>query len=773
MAPEDEHVLIHGRALQSLHDRRLQNIQPSLIPKDPLQWYPVEMPPASTILDVPNVQPFDPSTKECICDECMDIYQQMQSLRMRLTSNNNQYGSVLAPLTHIRPRSTCTMCQFFYEMRWVLAGNEPYFIHAFSAIRLLYGRSLIEYRRDVEYASADVPCFAIIPESKRVSTAHALKLMSNNSFFMATQTSRDIKTPKIFGCRVNPESINYTLIQQWITQCASKYACGPKTGRLGTTVALYFVDCETRSIVQWRSKNRVKYVALSYVWGDTMPKLSKKDHLKQLPDQCPAVIEDAIVVTKMLGIRYLWVDCFCVSWDPATRHKQIARMDLVYKHSEVTIIAATGNQAEQGLPGVRSVLRRKQPCVQVRDEMLVSTLPSLESIMETTAYNKRGWTYQEAFFSLRQLIFTHDQIYFRCPRHTTCESIHKGFGSSEHGKKYNEKGYGLNDKYLQLSNLPKSTIVYQPGGTSELADTNRWTKPPTLAIFEHHVHKYTDRKLSYECDSLGAVQSILDRFAHEMHSIEHICGVPFIPNDDITYLYKPDTHNEEYEYTFNFFYGLLWTHGSMERPTKRRKHFPSWSWAGWEGSVSWLIHDTRYDELDLESDPITQPHYIESVQEEFVKDSSSSALIPCSKWRTRAGHQFPSTIHIAREWVCFNVVKGVASGSGSDAFYLNISYMHGMITRPVTNEASKYMVHLTLPVEATMATTNIQCLGTEVASNKSQGIAYLLLVHRPGGLVKKVLGTKLEELYERLGVAIVDTDWYSQQQSRHYNIWLG
>jgi Heterokaryon incompatibility protein (HET) len=66
----------------------------------------------------------------------------------------------------------------------------------------------------------------------------------------------------------------------------------------------------------------------------------------------PKVISDGMIVTKTLGLQYLWVDKFCIDQEnPNEKHDQISRMDAVYKRTEITIIAAAGDDENRGLPG--------------------------------------------------------------------------------------------------------------------------------------------------------------------------------------------------------------------------------------------------------------------------------------------------------------------------------------------------------------------------------------------------------------------------------------
>lgn len=95
------------------------------------------------------------------------------------------------------------------------------------------------------------------------------------------------------------------------------------------------------------------------------------------------------------------------------KHDQISKMDQVYRRSEITIIAAAGNNKNSGLPGV-SKSRTIQPNVQIRHIRIVSSMRYPHDAITTSRWWTRGWTYQEAVLSRRRLVFTEDQIYFEC-----------------------------------------------------------------------------------------------------------------------------------------------------------------------------------------------------------------------------------------------------------------------------------------------------------------------------------------------------------------------
>jgi hypothetical protein len=68
----------------------------------------------------------------------------------------------------------------------------------------------------------------------------------------------------------------------------------------------------------------------------------------------PATIRDAIMVCEQLGHHCLWVDRLCIVQDEAqdALSKQLDPMAAIYYQAALTLVAATGDDAAHGLPGV-------------------------------------------------------------------------------------------------------------------------------------------------------------------------------------------------------------------------------------------------------------------------------------------------------------------------------------------------------------------------------------------------------------------------------------
>jgi hypothetical protein len=79
------------------------------------------------------------------------------------------------------------------------------------------------------------------------------------------------------------------------------------------------------------------YAALSYCWGGDQP---TKLHMHNLSAYLTAIDEstlprttlDAVKVTRSVGVRFLWIDAYCIIQDNENdKLREINRMDEVYK----------------------------------------------------------------------------------------------------------------------------------------------------------------------------------------------------------------------------------------------------------------------------------------------------------------------------------------------------------------------------------------------------------------------------------------------------------
>ncbi|KAJ9604266.1 hypothetical protein H2200_011100 [Cladophialophora chaetospira] len=306
-----------------------------------------------------------------------------------------------------------------------------------------------------------------------------------------------------------------------------------------------------------------KFATLSYTWNsstalkaeDRAPVLSSDS----LPKQISRTILDATMVTKRLGLQYLWVDRFCIPQDDEEEKIiQIRNMDLVFGAADFTIVAAAGDE-NFGIPGVGATPRRDQPSAQIGDIELLASLPQSKTAILSSKWSTRGWTLQEAFLSRRCLFLTEDEAYFECASMTRREFM----------KVNDDLAATKADRDLVRNAHPP--IFKAPGSRGGYGE------------YEELVHAYTKRDLTFDSDSFNAFAGIARFMAKSDSPILQISGLAIPDPRALEISGKPAG-----ELKRQFLSSMLWIHDPPNHPCKplrRRTSFPSWSWTGWAGEI--------------------------------------------------------------------------------------------------------------------------------------------------------------------------------------------
>ena len=196
-------------------------------------------------------------------------------------------------------------------------------------------------------------------------------------------------------------------LEDWISACARHHSdrCRIKTGSSEDSFpgleVVRFIDVKQSSIVELRTVSR--YIALSYVWGEvstirltttSRPGLLLPGGIGKAWRSIPRTIKDAIELVRKLGVRYLWVDVLClIQNDPDDVSRGIKIMDEIYERSWLTIIAASGHNANAGLPGMHENSRCSSAAVPITEDVSVGLFVPLDRLLKCSIYETRAWTY--------------------------------------------------------------------------------------------------------------------------------------------------------------------------------------------------------------------------------------------------------------------------------------------------------------------------------------------------------------------------------------------
>jgi Heterokaryon incompatibility protein (HET) len=392
---------------------------------------------------------------------------------------------------------------------------------------------------------------------------------------------------------------DYSLIKSWVKVCQTCHpnCCGKSVDFQRQFMKLKLIDVYERvvKLVQ----DYTPYIALSYVWGEVpegqergtrQHKTSSEAILKSggsypLPEALPKTIEDALTVVKRLGERYLWVDAYCINQHDKVEAKlQIDNMRLVYECASLTIVAMDGVNAKAGISGVsRPLQQRNQPVVDIHDYRLMATfVDPVSDNHGTTPWESRGWTLQEGVLSRRCVFFDQKHITMRCLQ----ESFHDTME--------------VDVREDRVPTLQDDRYFWENGFGLDL-HSPRWD----FLNFDTLVANYSRRKLTRQSDALKACTGILNQITTST-GVGFLCGMPLI----------------------DLVRALLWKshHHSC---LSRRKKFPSWSWAGWQGRI-------EYHYCLAELDLYTNRDEAGEIRQETEKQNS--------KKRKRVSESGPSSV---------------------------------------------------------------------------------------------------------------------------------
>jgi hypothetical protein len=228
------------------------------------------------------------------------------------------------------------------------------------------------------------------------------------------------------GRKIPEDVIDVKIIQEWLHRCQKCHplSCKPQPTDSNELRVIKLLDVSGDSnphLVHYPAQP-FEYIALSYVWGDTQ---KQKFQIGEVPmESLPQTIQDAIVLVRNLGMKYIWVDMVCIDqFDTKEKEAQIAVMADIYRAAYATIIAMSGPSASTGLPRMSSTSIIPQLRCRVSNRTIVGTMPTLSELIWVSNWGLRAWTLQEALLSRRCIYLSDYQMYSECNAMQCSESL--------------------------------------------------------------------------------------------------------------------------------------------------------------------------------------------------------------------------------------------------------------------------------------------------------------------------------------------------------------
>lgn len=366
------------------------------------------------------------------------------------------------------------------------------------------------------------------------------------------------------------------LARSWIEDCAKNHpGCRWAFPELGEEPVLPMrvidVGIEPLRLVMAESR-RGKWVALSHRWGHKELLKATKANFEELQtgialSSLPASFQDAVAITRYLGVRYLWIDSLCIIQDSKEDWQvQSAEMPDIYKNAYTTIAAAATENSHGGILVNRIWAPDSQPYrLPVPYMGGISTVYIDREFFDdnqgnNTHYQKeninylvdRAWCFQESQLSRRLLTFDQLQMSFACLHHGLFESRESSSALARE-----ERNGFLSRVYESLA------MSDRIAGIRSL-----------VTLWYNLVEAYTTRSLTFPSDKLVAVSGIANVVGTALDD-KHHAGLwqRDMPQAFLWSPYEEETLPKA-------------SHNASYPPDYRA---PSWSWASVDGPISCFI----------------------------------------------------------------------------------------------------------------------------------------------------------------------------------------
>ena len=195
-------------------------------------------------------------------------------------------------------------------------------------------------------------------------------------------------------------------------------------------------------LVETENLEKQPYTALSYCWGSysgqrfmtTNGNIQSRQSSIELKS-FPLCLRDGILLTKMLGIKYLWIDALCIIQDSLQDwQRQVGLMSYVYQNAYLVIAAGSSSEScisfletgprpvpinvtfnHLGKSGTISCMCLDGSGIHESYERMYGGCDPLDG---------RAWTLQERILSTRLINFSKTELQWTCKTKKSCEAAH-------------------------------------------------------------------------------------------------------------------------------------------------------------------------------------------------------------------------------------------------------------------------------------------------------------------------------------------------------------
>lgn len=339
---------------------------------------------------------------------------------------------------------------------------------------------------------------------------------------------------------------SFCFIWNCLAVCAQQHTdCKRATSILPSRVIDIGYNPTAKSFIFESNGTVAPYVALSHCWGGNILSRTEKGNLQERLQgielsSLAQNFQDAIKITRDLGLRYIWIDALCIIQDDEEDWmKEAACMSDVYSKALFVISASDSPHSETGLFFQRyaCVTRNYSLSSTGFDDLYITHKSQDNDFEENAPINKRCWALQERVAAVAVLHVGFEGLFWEC------RTQHQWQGQTP------KRSHPI----LKSMSPRLSLIDY----TSENQNLDLWSTIVAL---------YTARQLTYRHDKYAAIAGLANLFEEQgLTKGRYLAGL---------WEGSIDAH-------------LLWY--ARRRCTKRALDLaPSWSWASVDSPVGWF-----------------------------------------------------------------------------------------------------------------------------------------------------------------------------------------
>jgi Heterokaryon incompatibility protein (HET) len=331
------------------------------------------------------------------------------------------------------------------------------------------------------------------------------------------------------------------LASKWIKDCQENHSgCKqPPSTLLPSRVIDVGSDGRDPFLFETGGNTEGQYVTLSHCWGKVRPLTTTlatlDDRKKEIPfDLFPKTFQDAILITRNLGVQYLWIDSLCIIQNSSIDWQaESAKMAEIYQGSVFTIAATSAKDGREGC-FVEKERWRESVAVQVHDAdgnpttvFVREAHPRNHEIGQNFVFpyeplSLRSWVLQERLLSTRVLMYTSCELLFECKSDLYCECgdfpLHRSYGASMDRIRFADDDQksvlaGWREDFARyLAKLAQAFPAPLSGFANLLGervvDGYLPNRPSSFVYWKDLVKQYTVRKLTYDRDVLPALSGL-------------------------------------------------------------------------------------------------------------------------------------------------------------------------------------------------------------------------------------------------------------------------